>query len=62
MILDVKDGMQSCNAKINKQIVQHYEAAKLDCIVRLATKADIAMWMEFVQEKIRKGSNSDKKF
>ena len=54
VILDVKDGMQSCDAKISKQRVQNHDAVKLGCIMCLATKADITRWTEFFMEKIEK--------
>ena len=54
IILDVKEGMQSCNVKIGKQRVQHHDIAKLGCIMFLTTKADVTRWTEFFLEKIEK--------
>ena len=47
IILDVKEGMQSYNAKIGKQRVQHHDVAKLGYIMFLTTKSDITRWTDF---------------
>ena len=51
MILDVKDGLEACNARIGKQRVQYHDVEKLGYIMCLTMKVDVARWIEFFQEK-----------
>ena len=42
IILDLKDGTNSCNPRTGKQRVQHHNVAKLGHMMCLATKAEIS--------------------
>ena len=52
IVIDMKDGMSSCNAKISKQRVQYYDAVKLGCIMCITTKIETRRQTEFFVEKI----------
>ena len=42
MIIDMKDGMEAFNIKIDKQRVQHYDVAKLGYIIFLIPKIELS--------------------